>query len=32
MPWWGLWGLVVVVAVLPLVHVVVGNRHDRSSS
>ncbi|WP_333741261.1 hypothetical protein [Streptomyces sp. IBSBF 2806] len=32
MPWWGLWGLVVVIALLPLVHVVVGNRHDRSSS
>ncbi|MFB6963171.1 hypothetical protein ACFCYB_40990 [Streptomyces sp. NPDC056309] len=29
MPWYGLAALVVVVAVLPLVHVVVGNRHDK---
>ncbi|KUN75102.1 hypothetical protein AQJ66_36455 [Streptomyces bungoensis] len=29
MPWYGVWALVVVVAVLPLVHVVVGNRHDK---
>ncbi|MFI8351440.1 hypothetical protein [Streptomyces sp. NPDC085596] len=29
MPWYGLWALVVVVATLPLLHVVVGNRHDK---
>jgi hypothetical protein len=29
MPWYGLAALVVVVAVLPLVHVVVGNCHDK---
>ncbi|NEA46895.1 hypothetical protein [Streptomyces sp. SID10815] len=29
MPWYGLWALVVVIATLPLVHVVVGNRHDK---
>ncbi|MGW5047935.1 hypothetical protein [Streptomyces griseoluteus] len=29
MPWYGLWTLVVVIATVPLVHVVVGNRHDK---
>jgi hypothetical protein len=29
MPWYGLWTLVLVVSILPLVHVVFGNRHDK---
>jgi hypothetical protein len=29
MPWQGIWSLAVVVGVLPVVHVLLGNRHDK---
>jgi uncharacterized membrane protein YeaQ/YmgE (transglycosylase-associated protein family) len=29
MPWPGIWSLAVVVGVLPVVHILLGNRHDK---
>ncbi|WP_153182822.1 hypothetical protein [Streptomyces sp. E5N298] len=29
MPWPGIWSLAVVLGTLPLVHVLIGNRHDK---
>ncbi|MGW7134338.1 hypothetical protein ACWGIA_39195 [Streptomyces bobili] len=29
MPWQGIWSLAVVVGLLPVVHVLLGNRHDK---
>lgn len=28
MPWQGIWGLVLVLGILPVIHVLLGNRHD----
>lgn len=29
MPWQGIWALAVVIGVLPVIHVLLGNRHDK---
>lgn len=29
MPWQGIWALAVVIGTLPVIHVLLGNRHDK---
>ncbi|MFE7572247.1 hypothetical protein ACFU76_35790 [Streptomyces sp. NPDC057539] len=29
MPWQGIWTLALVIGILPVIHVLLGNRHDK---